>query len=264
MKPAPSRPFAWRLAAVVSRLLDSPDGTVALGDLQELGVSGPRALREVLGLVVRRQLSAWRDCMPWLALVSVVLPIGVLLSHVSRWWSDTSALYFVWYVKGWTTAFLASPGARRDLVELATSALLSGAALIAWSWTSGYALALLARRTTWIVGALFCLVVVFGAAGTTTVARVHNPPLALTYYAVVWPRLLQATLVLLPAVVGIRHAVRRRPARVRLLVTALVSVLMTVWASGSLETAMVHGRNRANAPGPNRVFGTSDDVRASL
>ena len=81
------------------------------GDLTESRASGRRALLDVLGLVVRRRAALWMDWRPWLALVGVVIPLGLLLSHVSRWWADGFAIYAWLYVNNWTWAFLDSPGA---------------------------------------------------------------------------------------------------------------------------------------------------------
>jgi len=74
------------LADLASTLLEPHERDVVRGDLAECGVNGWRACLEVLGLVARRQAALWADWRPWLALVGVVLPIGVLLSHASRSW----------------------------------------------------------------------------------------------------------------------------------------------------------------------------------
>ena len=58
--------------------------------LTESHASPVTRLREVLGLVVRRQLAAWAAPGPWAALVAIALPIGALLSHVTRSWSDAN------------------------------------------------------------------------------------------------------------------------------------------------------------------------------
>lgn len=79
---------------LLSRLLEADEREAVRGDLTESGASGGRALRDVVGLVVRRQAALWMDWRPWLALVGVVVPLGLLLSHVSRWWALESSMIF--------------------------------------------------------------------------------------------------------------------------------------------------------------------------
>ena len=84
--------MGWWLVDVASRLLDEPEREVVHGDLAECGCHAGRALREVLGLAFRRQAALWFDWRPWLIVASVVLPLGLLLSHASRWWGITSGI----------------------------------------------------------------------------------------------------------------------------------------------------------------------------
>ena len=250
--------LGWRVADRVSALLDPGERAAVCGDLMELGVDGRRALGDVLGLVLRRQLALWRDWHPWLAVAAVALPIGVLLSYASRWWFGIGGRYFVWYVKGWSSAFLASPGARRDLLELAVGALLCCATLVVWSWTSGYVLGRLSRRAVWITGTLFCAAVLLGTFGTPTTAREPS----LLYYRVVWPRTLQAAFVLLPALAGMKRGVRLAPLQLRSTVAGVITVaLLTLWAAQRLENSLLFGRGRVPPSGPDRIIGTADDGR---
>jgi len=85
---------------------------------------------EVLGLVVRRQAASWTQWGPWLALVGVVMPLGVLLGQLSWSWADGSAIYAFLYVNNWTWAYLESPGARRDLFDISTRVCLNDFALV--------------------------------------------------------------------------------------------------------------------------------------
>lgn len=83
---------SWWVVDVVSRMLESDERDAVRGDFAESGESGGRALRDLLGLVIRRQAALWTDWRPWLALVGLVVPLGVLLSVVSGWWSYGSAI----------------------------------------------------------------------------------------------------------------------------------------------------------------------------
>ena len=80
--------IAWTLADLATQLLEPQERDVVRGDLAECGATGWRALREVLGLVIRRQSMLWTEWQPWFALIAIVLPIGVMLSHAARWWAD--------------------------------------------------------------------------------------------------------------------------------------------------------------------------------
>ena len=80
--------IAWWMVESLSRLLDDDEREVVRGDLAECGTRAGHALREVAGLVLRRQIALWFGWKPWLALLTVVVPIGVLLSHASRLWAD--------------------------------------------------------------------------------------------------------------------------------------------------------------------------------
>src|SRR5262249_62414493 len=76
------------LAEKAAHLLDPAEREVVCGDLVETGVSDTRALVEILGLVVRRQMSQWTTWQPWAALILVVAPLGMVLSLIARLWAD--------------------------------------------------------------------------------------------------------------------------------------------------------------------------------
>src|SRR5687767_3715641 len=128
----------WSLVELVSRLLDRPERDVVLGDLAECGASASRTLREVLGLVLRRQAAAWLDWRPCFTLASVVIPIGLLLSHASRWWGITSAINLANYWVLWDFSYLSYPGYRNDVIRMAVWIGGAWLTLIGWSWTSGF------------------------------------------------------------------------------------------------------------------------------
>jgi hypothetical protein len=83
----------WRLVDILSLMLHPDECDVVRGDLAESGAAGSQALRDVLGLVVRRQAAPWMHWRPWLTLVSLVVPLGMLLSVTSRGTADGSAVY---------------------------------------------------------------------------------------------------------------------------------------------------------------------------
>jgi hypothetical protein len=71
----------WRLVDILSRMLEVEERQAVRGDLAESGESIGRALRDVLGLIVRRQIGLWTEWQPWLALLGVACLAGVPLSR---------------------------------------------------------------------------------------------------------------------------------------------------------------------------------------
>ncbi len=196
----------------VSAALEPLEREAVRGDLAELRVTGVRALCEVSGLVFRRQCSMWADWRPWFALLSIAVPMGTLLSYISRWWSDGSAIYLWLYVNNWTWYYLKSPGARHDLAMFATTLLLQCLALCVWAWSSGYALAFVSRRTTLMTGLFLSGSVAFAALGTMPARNPFNDAVySVAFYGVVLPWLFRVGLVLFPAWWGMRRGARAQP-----------------------------------------------------
>lgn len=251
----------WTLADAAAQLLEPHEREAVCGDLAEYGADGWRAFREVLGLVLRRQAALWADWRPWLSLVSVVLPLGIILSHVSRSWADGTALDLSLYSRVWEWSYLQYPGWRRELFRSAGSIALSAIALSVWSWTCGYMLASISRRAVWVGAIAFALVVFLATLGTTTVARLTHDDFAGHFYGVVLPRLFRTAFVMLPLLWGIRSCRKGGIRPMALFVGAAAVIALTVLKSPSLENSLVWGRGLYGNAGPDRTFGTSDDPR---
>lgn len=255
----------WSLANLSSALLDEQERDVVRGDLAESGASGAQALREIAGLVLRRQAAAWLDWRPWLMVMGVVLPIGVLLSHASRWWGVSTALNVANYWSLWDFAYLGYPGWRRDLMRIIVGTSGTWLALIGWSWTSGFVLGRLSRRTFWVTVALLGLVVFAGTLGAVSTAQLRVTIPSVQYHVVfiVAPRLLRTFLVMLPAVLGALRGARRTP--LPLVPTVLFVVLLAVitsMVSRGLEGSVVFGRGIIPPdPGPDGYVVSDDDPR---
>jgi len=191
------------LVDVVSRALQPDEREVVLGDLQEAG-EGFRAVQDVVGLVVRRQATLWTHWRPWLALVTVVAPLGVLLSHISAAWAGGTAIYSWLYVDNWTWGYLRSPGARHELALTVLGFGLDYVTLASWAWASGYTLGSLSRETSWLNAALLSLVTFVGTGSLTVQSA--NPfnaaAFSLTFYRAILPTSLRAVLVVIPAYWG--------------------------------------------------------------
>jgi hypothetical protein len=255
----------WSLANLASALLDEYEREVVRGDLAESGASGAQALREIAGLVVRRQAAAWLDWRPWLMVVSVVLPIGLLLSHASRWWGVSTANHVITYWTLWDFAYLGYPGWRRDLLRIIAGTSVASIALIGWSWTTGFVLGRLSRRALWVTLALFGLAVFAGTLGTVTTAQKYLTVPSLQYYVMftMAPRLLRILLVMLPTVWGALRGAHKAPLPLgRTIVFVVLLAVVTSMASRGLEGSVIFGRGMMPSdPGPDGYMGSGDDPR---
>jgi hypothetical protein len=131
------------LVQVASQLLEPREREAVLGDLAEAGESAWRGLLGVLGLLIRREAIHWKNWRPWLAAFGLSMPASFLLMGFS--------LTVSWSFQSWTQGGRALP------------VLVYAALLIAWSWTGGFVVASLSRRTLWVSilatcsPCLFCL-----------------------------------------------------------------------------------------------------------
>ena len=252
------------IADLVAQLLEPQERDVVRGDLAECRIGGWRAVHEVLGLVLRRQAALWTDWRPWMAMIAIVVPIGLMLSHAARWWADAYAIDIQIYTRLWDMAYLKYPGWPRELGLVIWSGTLSAAALAGWSWASGYVLASLSRRTVWMTVALFALVLFLGTLGTSTIARANAGAFAGHFFGVVFPRLIRLCLVLLPALWGIHCSRRATMSRAMLATGAVALIVLTIVAAPFLESSMVLGRGDYLSKavlGPDNAVGTADDLR---
>lgn len=257
--------WSW-MAERVSRLLEPDERSVAWGDLAESGAGPRRALVEISGLVVRRQAALWLHWRPWVALATVAVPLGLLLSYISRWWADGSATLLAPYLTRLSWAHLQNPGARSDFLEFTALLLLGYAALIGWSWTCGFVLGAISPRTRGLTGALFCACVLLGTIGTTTTARAwagNADIFASPFFSTLHPLLLRVLYVILPAEWGLQASRRRTSLPVLPAVLAAVVIAgFTAFEARGVEAALSFGAGVIPAPGPDGIVGTADDARA--
>jgi hypothetical protein len=230
-----------RMVDAASLLLDSAERDAVCGDLAESGESGPRALREVLSLVVRRRATCLQGWRPWLTIVGPTLPLSVLVSLQSRRTADGTAIYLWLCVNNWDWAIIHNSGFWQELAQCAPGVLLSYLALACWSWTTGLLLGFFARRILWFSGAVFFVVAlamsVFGVPlffdHILVLQRArdfHNNAAVFieAFYRQVFPQCLQLILVVLPAWKGMLQGcqIDRFPrfVQVLLLIAAIVAV----------------------------------------
>jgi hypothetical protein len=196
--------LCWWLVDVVSRLLEPDERDAVRGDFAESGETGGHALRDALGLVVRRQAALCRDWRTWLACIAFVFPVGLLLALSASWLGRSYDLY-LWVFQNYrdidaTIAAETGLTVRTGIMLLVSRSLL----LACWSWTSGVVLGSLSRRAIVVNGGLLCFAVMLGGFPNWYTGA---PSLSLTFYSVSVPVLRLAVLVLLPLLWGMRQGV---------------------------------------------------------
>jgi hypothetical protein len=223
----------WGMVHLLLRGLAADERDAVLGDLVELQTPVGSALREVAGLLVRRQaegLASWRGS---LTLGAVVVPLATLIGLLSRFYAEGSAISAFIYIDNWSPAVLDSPGGRKDLAGVVLAQLAGFATLGVWSWMMGFMIGSLSRATAWVNGCAFALVL-FGEF--LAVPQYHHPGNAAAFepmvYRVILPLAIRACVVLGPAVWGVRDGARRTmPAVPATIALAVVAAVLTARAS---------------------------------
>ncbi len=151
--------FCWWLVDKLSRTLEPDERDAVQGDFAESGAAGGQALRELLGLVARRQAAMWKDWRPWLALLGIVGPVGMQLSRIAI---STSVPLWMNLSSFWTYGVPYRNGL--TILEEIVVFVCHSFAVALWSWTSGFVLGCLSGRAVWVNGLLLCLVSSFSAS----------------------------------------------------------------------------------------------------
>ncbi|MGD0302492.1 MAG: hypothetical protein ABSE86_35910 [Bryobacteraceae bacterium] len=125
------------LMEITAQLLEPNEREAVVGDLEEAGESTWRGLRGVLGLVIRRQAALWKSWQPWVAAFGLALPFSFMLMGFSL-------------SVGWSYQRFIGMGA--GFWPLISRLFL----LVAWSWTGGFVVGSLSRRTLWMSIAATC------------------------------------------------------------------------------------------------------------
>jgi hypothetical protein len=215
--------FWWSLVDTSAGFLDAGERDAVLGDILEAGNSGPRAVCGVFGLVVRRQVVLWLNWRPWAVLIAVIVPLGFLLSIISRWTSDGSAIYIWMYANNWDWALTKNPGFWHLLAETSVSVSLTYLTLGCWSWVVGFVLGFLSRGMERINGLLLCLMLMLGELGApryfeylfqyerrafslSQIVDGNAVVFDIGFYRVLLPLIAQIVLVAVPALWGMRQA----------------------------------------------------------
>jgi hypothetical protein len=260
------RAKSWWWVDALCGMLDPAEHEVVCGDLTESGESGRQAFREVLGLVIRRQAAVWANWQPWLCLVGLVIPLSMVLSVVCRRTTDPTAVYLWMYANNWDWQLLTLRGFWYQLSDTSAIVGITYLTLICWSWSAGFLLGAASRRAVRANSVLLGLMLVFGAVVGAPLYLTYferylhlvfpsigahpDPVFALTFYRVFFPLLVQAMLVLLPSLFGMRAGARRagvRPVvRVLLCTAAITTVVAMVMQSPDLWMFLrIHQRGGA-------------------
>jgi hypothetical protein len=132
--------IGWSFVEAAARLLARDGREAVLGDLVEAGESTWQGLLGVLGLVFRQEAVLWKSWRPWLAGFGVALPSSFLLMGVSL---SVSWSYLTLRCPELLQKSSLTPGS--GTIVLLCKALL----LIGWSWTGGFVVGSVSRRTLW-------------------------------------------------------------------------------------------------------------------
>jgi hypothetical protein len=231
--------ICWWLLDILSRALDANEREAVCGDLAESGKSVGASMRDVLDLIVHRQIGLWREWQPWLALLGIAFLAGLPLSGiVFRLDVDLGQQLMVYFTYGVHLGTLLTP--QQDIAFLICLAV----ALLVWSWTCGFVLGSLSGRAVWLTGSVFYLIVLnytwvrFVLSGNIIVRNAG--PLQLLM-AVTLPLSIPTLLFSLSGLYGALLGLRRRVLRLRsayALASAItILTILTTWMSGWYETA---------------------------
>jgi hypothetical protein len=202
------------MGAAMKRVIDLLASTLApderdavLGDLAESNATGAAAIRDLLGLVLRRQAALWTNWRPWLALAGMAIPFGILLTFFSMRSAHNSAIYLWMYANNWDPALWRIPAFRHDLIRYATDIVVSWLGLALWSWTAGRALASASIATRHVNAAILALLLFSGIVSLTATGRprgANDAVFNVTFYRVAYPLIVKTVLVMIPCCLGMR------------------------------------------------------------
>ena len=216
--------FVWRLVHGLSSFLEPAEREAVLGDFAESGLSGRRALGDLLSLLGKRQAALWAGWGPWVALIFLLVPVGYMLSESSLRLSGWFAIHLRTL---WTTGERYHSGmtAGEEIIAMACQI----GAVVLWTWTGGFTLGSLARKTAWVHGTLFFLAwLIFGVS-----LLLRSVSLAPSRILQVFVFVLPALAMLAPSIGGVRQGLRlghlgKRQA-ILLMIASAVILGLAIW-----------------------------------
>lgn len=236
----------------LSRVLNLETVMTRWIDLTEAGENGWLAMREVLGLVIRRRVLNPNFARSCVSIGVLTILATLLLTLLATRIADGSAIYLWMWINNSDWAILRNAGFWNTVLEFAPGLFFSYISLACCSWTCGLLLGWSSRRTRWLSTQLLLATVVsiavFGlpnALGHILVlqsARAYHGNAAVflgSFYRRVFPEAIELFFVMLPAWWGMRQSSTIRqfavPARIvlRLLCIAVFGLLVAqnlVWS----------------------------------
>jgi hypothetical protein len=206
--------IGWSLTNIASQLLEHNDREAVIGDLLEAGESSWRGLLHVVGLLMRQQILLWKSWRPWTAAFALVFPCSFLLMGSSV---SISLAYEKLLTGSTFNGILLT--SRAEFSTLFCQSFL----LIAWSWTAGFVVGSLSRKTLWLSAALTCLPCLF----------------CLSRFRVESLSRLCLLLFLLPAILGARQGlrmIRMKLGAAMALATVITIAMIWMWSRIDLWT----------------------------
>jgi hypothetical protein len=170
-----------------------------LGDLAEANASSAVTVRELLGLVIRRQGALCMHWRPWL-----VLPLACLLSELAAQNARAASIYLWLYAGNWDQRILDLPAFWYTLAGVVSGIGASCIAMALVAWVAGSAMAFCAPRTRYLSATIVALVLIARSGSTSAATSVNHAALVLPFYSIVFPLLMKSMVVLLPCCLGLR------------------------------------------------------------
>lgn len=213
---------------LAAQLLDADEREAVLGDLHESGVKEGKALREILGLVARRQAVLWADWRPWFILLGVIAPLALLISLSARDAVGQSSVYLWLYGSNLDMDLLQNRGFWYELAHTTPFVLDIFVKLFCCSWTVGFAIGSLSARTPRLNRALLLFSLLLGisfgapmyfdwwrrswsrALHLPALPDVNSPVSASMFYGHLLPVILQLIFVVAPSLWGLRQGLVAR------------------------------------------------------
>lgn len=218
------RQLGWRAVEWIAGALDRTEREAVLGDFAESGERWNRAIWDVFGLVIRREAALWRSPRPWPVLIVLVIPLGLLISVISRISSGGAAVYVWMYANNSNWDLIRSAGFWYVLSGASLSLLIQCLALVCSSWTVGFVIGSVSGK--YARSNAFVLMLILLAGELSLVPRylafswqlpnelfnvpVSDPVSAIFFYRVMFPLIVQIALVAVPALFGVLAATQLR------------------------------------------------------
>jgi hypothetical protein len=227
-----------RLVVLISGLLRPDERDAVLGDLAESQEGPAQALVSLLGLIIRQQAALWVDWRPWLALVGVVAIIGPRL--LSMAWAVSTPVFIDLQIFWKYGSFYSSGLTPSEEIITFLSQTLG---LVFWSWTSGFVMGALARRTIWISGTIFLAIWSYPLTLKWMLllilhrgAKHGTPDLSVAIVMMMSQAALQFLFFLLPFAFGVRAGLRKLalsiPQAWGLTALMILMTALSVWTGG--------------------------------